>query len=131
MHHNDLILCTYIFSSDDDGCPVQDIYSGYDEKFNLIILLEHTDYDLSEYNCHTYAIITKHQAYRLARRLQASMIQLPTLVSDCVDDSYYEITNPSIRDTRECFTDILASLAEEKCPFRIIRHPSVAGYTCY
>lgn len=131
MLHNDLILCTYIFSSDDDGNPVQDIYTGFDENFNLIILLEHADYDSPEYNCHTCAIINKHQAYRLARRLQAPMIQLPSLVSECIDDTYYKITNPSIRDTRECFTDILASLAEEKCNFRIIRHPSPAGYTCY
>lgn len=45
MSHKDLFLCSYVFSSDDDGNPVADIFVGYDASLNLVVLFELTDYD--------------------------------------------------------------------------------------
>ncbi len=131
MKHEDLFLLRYIFSSDDDGNPVEDIYVGYDEAFNLIVLIEHADYDFPEYNCCAYAVINKDEAFKLAKRLKASMTELPGIVSYSVDDEYYEIVNPSIRQTQECFRDILGCFANEKCIFRLVRTYGAYGYSCF
>jgi len=131
MQRNDLFLLRYIFSSDDDGNPVEDIYVGYDGNFNLIVLIEHTDYDEPEYNCCAYAIIKKDDAFSLAERLKVSMSDLPDVVGDSVDDEYYEIINPSIRQTQECFHEILECFVDEKCRFRLVRTYGAYGYTCF
>ena len=121
MSHKDLFLCSYVFSSDDDGNPVADIYVGYDASLNLIIIFELTDYDFSEYNSSCRAVIDKHEAYWLSKRLEVSMSDLPRFISNSVDESYYEIINPSVRDTRECFRDLLDCFIVEGCHMRIFR----------
>ena len=131
MKHDDLILPRYIFSSDDDGNPVEDIYAGYDEAFNLIVLIEHTDYDFPEYNCCTYALVEKNEAFNLAKRLKISMTELPGIVSDSVDEEYYGSVNPSIRQTRDCFKEILDRFVYEKCRFQLIRRRGQHGYICF
>lgn len=121
MSHKDLFLCSYVFSSDDDGNPVADIYVGYDASLNLIVLFELTDYDFPEFNSSCSAIIDKHEAYWLSKRLEVPMSDLPGFISNSVDESYYEIINPSVRDTRECFRDLLDCFIAEGCHLRIFR----------
>lgn len=130
MKHDDLFLLQYIFSSDDDFNPVEDIYVGYDESFNLILLLEHTDHDFPLFNCHTYALIKKEDAFSLARKLSIPMTELPTVISNAPDDSYYEIINPTLNEVRDCFKDIIDCFTDEKCRFQIVRKYGKYGYHC-
>lgn len=124
MKHEDLFLCCYVFSSDDDGNPVADIYVGYDTSLNLIVLFELTDYDFPEYNRSSCSIIDKDEAYWLSKRLGVSMRELPGFISSSVDEYYYEIINPTVTQTHECFRDLLHSLIGEGCRFRFVRHSS-------
>lgn len=131
MKHGDLFLLRSIFSSDDDGNPVEDLFAGYDDQHNLIVLLEHIDYDEPENNCHAYAIVNKDEAFDLARRLKVPMTELPDLIGGSVDDEYFEIINPSPRQVRNCFKEILDNFTIEKCRFRLIRKAAASGYTCF
>lgn len=69
MHYLDLYCSAYVFNSDDDLPFVADLTVGYDLASNdLIILLAYTDYEEPEYNCATWAIVKKDDAFKLARR---------------------------------------------------------------
>lgn len=131
MKHNDLFLLSYIFSSDDDGNPVEDVFAGFDEAFNLVVLIEHKDYDFPEYDSCAYAIVKKEDAYELAKRHKLPMTDLPGLIGASVDQDYYEIVNPSIRQTQNCFHEILAYLSHERCRFKLVRIKGESGYCCY
>ena len=125
MSHKDLFLCSYVFSSDDDGNPVADIYVGYDESLNLVVLFELTDYDFPEFNRTCCAIIDKHEAYWLSKRLEVSMSGLPGFISNSVDDSYYEIINPTVKHARACFRDLIDCFIDEGCHIRMTRRPYI------
>jgi len=121
MKSSDLFCSISIFNSDDDDNPFAEIIVGYDEKFNLIAMLELTDYDFPEYSCRTWAEISKEEAYELAKRLNVSMVSLPEAILDSVDEEYYEIINPSIRVVRECFQEIIDCFIYDHCRIRIRR----------
>ena len=131
MKHDDLFLLRSIFNSDDDGNPIEEIWTGYDKSLNLIVLLEHTDYDYPEYNCATYAVINKEDAFSLARRLKVNMTDLPDIIADSIDSQYLEIINPSLRQTKECFAEILECFADERCRIRLVRTCGAYGYSCF
>lgn len=130
MKYEDLFLLRCIFNSDDDAQVVEDIYAGYDKSFNLIVLLEHTDYDEPEYNCCIYAIIKKDEAFKLAKRLHVPMTHLPSIICNSVDDEYYNLVNPTLRQTQDCFKEILECFIDEKCKFHVVRTYGCYGYCC-
>lgn len=121
MKHDDLFLLEFIFSSDDDQPVVEDIYVGYDSYLNLVVMIEHTDYDYPHYNGCTYALIKKENAYKLAKRLRASMSELPCIIQES-SDGYDDIINPNFQQTRDCFYDILRRLSYEHCKYRLIHY---------
>lgn len=121
MNHNKLVCCTYAFTSDEDQTIVEDLIIGYDEDtFNLIVLLEHSDYINPENNHSTWAEINKNDAYKLSRRLKTPMTELPSFMADCIEEwEWSEIINPTLSDVRGCFGDVLDSLIFEKCKYKI------------
>ncbi len=74
---DDLIRCVCVFNSHEDFSVFEVIYVGYDTNLNLVIMCEHTDYDEPDYNCATYAILSKHEAARLAKRLKVTLLNHP------------------------------------------------------
>ena len=130
MRHEDLFLLSYIFSSDDDGDCLEDIYAGYDDKFNLVILIEHMDSNYPEHNCCAYAIINKDDAFLLAKQLKVGMTDLPAAISKSIGDDYYDLVNPSVNQTQRCFREIIEYLGYEKCKFKLIRELGIGGYYC-
>lgn len=130
MKHKELFLLYHIFNSDDDAEAVEDIFAGYDQEFNLILMLKHTDYIEAEYNCSTYAVIRKDEAYKLALRLRVAMTGLPRAIAATVDD-YLCIINPTTKQTRSCFSDLLKMVADNGCKLRLHRNFGANDYTCF
>lgn len=125
--HQDLICRSYIFNSHEDFSVVEDLYAGFDNDLNLIILCEYTDYDNPDYNCATCAVVNKEEAFRLAKRLKVSLCELPAEISDSMSE-WNEIVCPIPKDVRDCFKEITECLIDEGCHFRIKRKPSPNGY---
>lgn len=111
MSHKELFLAIDIFNSDDDSDIVEDIFAGFDEAFNLVVLLEYTDYQEPKYNHCSYATMTKDEAYRLAQRLRIPMTKIPAALAETVSD-YDRIINPTLDHTRRCYKDILSFLMD-------------------
>lgn len=130
MKSNELFLSSCIFSSDDDSPIVEDIYVGYDKSLNLIVLIEYTDYDEPEYNCATYAIIKKDEAFELAKRLRIAMTELPSVISTSMDE-YAGIVNPTLSQTEACFRDVLDYLVNNNCKFQLVREPGLHDFCCF
>lgn len=130
MKREDLFLLHCIFNSDDDADIVNDIYAGYDEDFNLIILMEHTDYDDPQYNCDAYAVVGKDEAYDLSKRLGVPMTRLIDVIENAVSD-YDNFVNPTLRQTRDCFSDILQFVRDNGGRSRLYRTYGAYGYTCF
>ncbi len=126
----DLICFAYVFNSHDDFSVVENLYTGFDSGFNLIVVCEHIDYDYPEYNCATYAIVKKEEAYCLAKRLKVSLHDLPKEISDAMSD-WHEIACAVPNDVRACFKEITECLIDEDCHFTITRKPAQNGFiTC-
>lgn len=121
MKHEDLSLSRCVFSSHDDFNPVCSIYVGYDDGRNLILLLEHTDYDAREFGYAEYAVINKDEGFKLAKRVGVAMRDLPDYLSGLPDDYYFELSTPFPGDVRDCFADMLDCLLALKCRFRTKR----------
>lgn len=130
MTHKDLFLTCYVFSSDDDYDVVEDISVGYDTSFNLIVLLEYTDYGNHANDCCTYAVVTKDESFKLSSRLNIGMTNLPHRIGTWAD-GYADLVNPTLGETRHCFADILTKLPAEVCKFRLVRTQGKSGYTFY
>lgn len=67
---DDLIGCVCIFNSHEDFSVYEAIYAGYDDNLNLIIMCEHTDFDESDYDCATCAVLNKSEAKNLQNDLK-------------------------------------------------------------
>lgn len=124
---DDLIRCISIFNSHEDFSVYEAIHAGYDNKLNLIIICEHTDYDESGYDCATYAILNKHEATRLAKRLKVTLSSLPLEIAYAMSE-WDEIVCPMPSDVRNCFKEITECLLDEGCHFRINRKFSPNGF---
>jgi len=130
MESTDLFLLNGVFCSDDDADSAEDIYAGYDKELNLVVLLQHSDYVEPEYNCCAYAVVDKYEAYKLAKRLRVPMTRLPAAVS-APAEGYAHLVNPTLRQTRSCFNDILTFIADYGCRLRLLRTYGADGYTCF
>lgn len=130
MTHDSLFLCHHVFCSDDDADTVEDIFVGYDETLNLVVLLEHTDYTEPQYNCCAYAVVSKDEAFTLAKLHSVTMAQLPRAISENVED-YRGAINPTLGLTRCCFRDLLGRLADSGCHMKMKRTFADDEYTCF
>lgn len=119
MKSQDLNCAYCVLSSDEDYHVVEDLTVGYDDDLNLIILLEHDNYQEPDQVSSTYAIVTKDCAYNLARSLNVGMSALPEQIGESMCH-YRKIINPSTGDVKDCFREILAGLDREKIRYRII-----------
>ncbi len=127
---DDLIRCVCVFNSHEDFSVYEAIYVGYDDNLNLVIMCEHIDYDEPDYDCATYALLSKHEAVRLARRLKVTLLNLPLEIANSMSE-WDEIVCPLPSDIRNCFKEITECLIYEGCHFRIHRKPATNGYiTC-
>lgn len=123
---DDLIRCVCVFNSHEDFSVFEAIYVGYDDNLNLVIMCEHTDYDEPDYNCATYAILSKHEAARLAKRLKVTLLNLPLNIANSMSE-WDEMVCPLPSDVRNCFKEITECLIDEGCHFRINRRFSTKG----
>lgn len=128
---DDLFLVCGVFSSDDDLEVVEDICVGYDEQFNLVVLLEHADYEEPGRNCRTCAVVAKDGAFGLARRLGVGMADLPRRLGEWGCEGYEELVNPTLGETRGCFRHLLDFLAQSGCRYRLARTYGEDGYFCF
>lgn len=127
---NDLICCALVFNSHEDFSVYEEIYAGFDHEFNLMIVCEHSDSDDPDYNCATYAMMDKEEAFRLAKKLSVSLKELPTEISRSMEE-WGTLPCPTPSDVKDCFKDITECIIEEGCHLKICRSPSKNGYiTC-
>lgn len=127
---DDLIRCVCVFNSHEDFSVYEAIYAGYDDSLNLIIMCEHTDCDEPDYDCATYAILSKHEATRLAKLLKVTISNLPLEIAESMSE-WDEIVCPLPSDVRNCFKEVTECLIDEGCHFRIKRKSARNGYiTC-
>lgn len=124
---DDLIRCVCVFNSHEDFSVYEAIYVGYDDNLNLIIICEYTDSDEPDYDCATYAILNKHEATRLARRLKVTLLNLPLEIADSMSE-WDDIVCPLPSDVRNCFKEVTECLIDEGCHFRIKRKSARNGY---
>lgn len=117
-----------VFNSHEDFSVYEAIYAGFDSNLSLVIMCEHTDYDNSAYDCATYAVLNKHEATRLAKRLKVSLPDLPMEIAGAMSE-WDEVQCPMPADVRKCFKEITECLLDEGCHFKIDRKVSRNGFT--
>lgn len=123
------IISCLIMSSDEDQPIIEDLYAGINTKGQLIISIEHTDYEDERYNCSTWAVVRNDETRRLARRLKVTRTELPDFIRECMSYMTYKV-NPTFDDVRDCFKEITECLLDEGCRFRINRSCGRNGHTC-
>lgn len=116
---DDLIRCVCVFNSHEDFSIYEAIYAGFDAEFNLIVVSEYSDSDEPQYNRASYAIVNKHEARKLARRLRVEPLALPGAIADAMS-AWEDIVCPLPSDVRDCFKDITECLLDEGCRLRIV-----------
>lgn len=129
MKSEDLVLPYWVMCSDEDQTVVQDLTIGYDEKLNLIVLIERSDYEDQQYNCSTWAVIDKNDAADLARRLNVSMKELPEAMGRDMSAGSNAV-NATLSQVRNCFRSIIDCLTTYRCKYRIYRLPDIDGHAC-
>lgn len=118
-----------IMSSDEDQPIVEDLHVGFDTHMNLIVTIEHTNYEEPEYSCSVVAVINKENAFELSRKLKVSMVHLPSVICESMEE-YAEIVNADFQQVQECFKEITDCFISEKCPYRIVRKYGKHGFIC-
>ena len=113
-----LISEYHIMNSDEDQPIVEDLVIGFDTKFNLIVTIRHNDYENKRNNCYTSAVVPHDEGLRLARRLKVHHYMLSQHIGECMSE-WDEITNPSLSQVQECFSEILECMLNEGCKYRI------------
>lgn len=119
----------HIMSSDEDQPVVEDLYAGFDDRMNLVVMIEHTDYVDPEYSCSVSAVVSKEDAFGLSRRLQVSMTRLPDAIGGFVEE-YADIVNADFAQVQACFGEITARFIQEKCSYNIVRRYGKNGFVC-
>lgn len=120
----------YIMSSDEDGCVIMEIFAGFNVRQELTICLDYIDRDYPENNCSTAVVVNIEDAFKMARKNNVRYSKLPSFIFESMSE-WREIINPSIRQTKECFTEIMDALIEENCRFRIKRTYGANNFQCY
>lgn len=126
---NEFVISYCVMSSDEDQIVVEDLIVGINANAELIVRVEHNDYEDARYNCSTQAVVSEDNARKLSRRLNVPLIKLPRFISDFMCD-WGEMVNAGCVDVQACFSDILERLLDEGCKFRIKRQPGFCGHIC-
>lgn len=110
----------FIMWSDPDQPKVMDLFAGFNVRNEMVVTCDYTDYEATEYNCATAAVVDKDDVEKMARRHNVKYSEVPYFISQNMDE-WREIVNPSIFEVMDCFKDIMERLVEEGCRYRIIR----------
>ena len=120
----------FVMSSDEDSFIVMDIYAGFNSRHELTISLDYYDYDFPVYNCSTAVVVNTEDAFKMARNNKVKYSELPTFISECMSE-WREIINPTLHQTRDCFSEIIDALLEENCRFKLERTYGKNNFQCY
>ena len=93
---------SHIVSSDEDQLIVEDLYVGFNTDMDLLIVLDHTDYEDKANGGSVTAIVSKENAYLLSQRHKVSMSLLPEFLSRSQEE-YSSLVNPDCNQVQECF----------------------------
>lgn len=126
---NSLHHYAWIMGSDDDQPIVEEIYAGFDDGDNLIISIDHIDYEDHRYDCSTWVFVDRHETKRLARRLKVKLYDLPVFIGKSMDD-WAQIVNANFTQVKACFKEITECLLDEGCRFCISRTYGPHGHLC-
>lgn len=110
--------CCPVMCSDEDQPIVMEIYTGFDTRNSLTILIEVTDYDNDRRECETVATVNTEDAEAMAARHRVSYPELPAFISECMSE-WRDIVNPDFTEVRNCFREITECLLDERCRFKI------------
>ena len=124
-----LTLQQHLMHTDEDQPVVEDIIVGYNDKAQLLIQLQHTDYEDSRYTCHTSLVIEREDAYKWARQWQVTLRDLPQAIGKRFK-AYGNSTNARYDDVSRCFGEIIDCLVDGKCRYRIVREYGKHGFSC-
>lgn len=126
----DLNTATYhIMSSDDDQPIVQDLCVGFNSRGELIVSIVNECYEDERYICSTWAVVSRDEARKLARRLKVAYPKLHIFIGDCMAE-WSEIINPTFSQVQDCFKEITECLLDDGCRFRIMRTYGPHGFMC-
>lgn len=76
-----LALEKLLIETDNDQPVVATVTVGFDDKSSLVIRLERTDYEQPARSFVKSAQISREDAYRLAKGLKVSLVELPALLN--------------------------------------------------
>lgn len=119
-----------IMSSDEDQPVVEDLYAAFDESMNFILAVEHTDYDFRDSSCMVYAVVSREEAFKLAKAYGVSVKELPKAIAESVSE-YTEMVNADLSDVSDCFREITDLFTEKNCRFKVLREYGKDGYICF
>lgn len=125
LHGTDYIIC-----SDEDACVIMEIFAGFNSRQELTISLDYIDRDYPENNCSTAVVVNIEDAFKMARKNNVKYSKLPSFIFECMSE-WREIINPTIKQIKDCFTEIMDALIEENCRFRLIRTYGSNNFQCY
>lgn len=120
----------WIMGSDVDQPIIMEIYAGFDACDNLIICLDHIDYEDRRYDCSTWICVGKNDAETLAEKLDTDYLSLPYFIGVSMED-WGRIVNADFNEVKACFQEIYECLLDEGCRLRIERSYGKHGYMCY
>lgn len=125
LHATDYIMC-----SDEDSCVIMEIFAGFNNRQELTISLDYIDRDFPENNCSTAVVVNIEDAFKMAKKNNVKYSKLPSFIFECMSE-WREIINPSLRQTKDCFTEIIEALIEENCRYRLERTYGPNNFQCY
>lgn len=125
LHATDYIMC-----SDEDACIIMEIFVGFNNRQELTISLDYIDRDYPENNCSTAMVVNIEDAFKMARKHNVKYSLLPSLIFESMSE-WREIINPSLNQTKDCFTEIMEALIEENCRFRWEKTYGSNNFQCY
>ena len=120
---------SHIISSDEDQLIVEDLYVGFNTDMDLLIVLDHTDYEDKANGCSVTAIVSKENAYLLSQRHKVSMSLLPEFLSSSQEE-YSSLVNPDCNQVQECFQAITHWLIHQLCPYQLVRQYGKSSNIC-
>lgn len=112
-----MVLQETIICSDEDQPIVADISTGFDDRKNLVIKMEYTDYEDSRYDTTTIATVSFEDARTLAGRLRTNTLELPQVLADEFEGEPGILY--STNDVKGVFKEILDFLVDYGIHYRL------------
>lgn len=112
--------CYVVMSTDEDQPRVIDIYVGFNEKQELVVTADYSNFENGAYNCSTAIVVSTEDGWKMARRNRVRYSGLPYFIAECMHE-WGEIVNADLASARRCIKEIHESLLDEGCRTRIVR----------